>query len=161
MSISTSAVDLWRRPKNGIGLFGGGASKLLERSNGMKTKMAILLLVAVLVAPALATAASEDDFLAKTTRNILNLCNAAADDPLHDKAIHFCHGYLVGAYAYYAAESSGPEGKRLVCFPEPPPTRNSAIAMFLEWAKAHPEYMDEPPVETEFRFLMEKWPCER
>ena len=25
--------------------------------------------------------------------------------------------------------------------------------------KAHPQYRGEPPVESEFRFLMEKWPC--
>ena len=31
--------------------------------------------------------------------------------------------------------------------------------MFIDWAKAHPQYMDESPVETEFRFLMETWPC--
>jgi hypothetical protein len=31
--------------------------------------------------------------------------------------------------------------------------------MFIEWAKAHPEYLNEPPVETEFRFLIETWPC--
>jgi hypothetical protein len=29
----------------------------------------------------------------------------------------------------------------------------------MEWAKEHPQYMGESPVETEFRFLMEKWPC--
>jgi hypothetical protein len=127
----------------------------------MKKKMAVLMLVTVLLVPGIAAAASQEDFKAKTTRSILNLCTAAADDPLHDKAIHFCHGYLVGAYAYYAAQASGPEGKRLVCFPDPPPTRNGAIAMFLEWAKSHPEYMDEAPVETEFRFLMQQWPCKK
>ena len=128
----------------------------------MKTRLAILLLVAtVLMLPGLAAAVSEEDFQAKATRNIVNLCTASANDPQHDKAIHFCHGYLVGAYAYYSAMSSGPEGKRLVCFPDPPPTRNNAIAMFIEWAKGHPEYMDEAPVETEFRFLIEQWPCKK
>jgi hypothetical protein len=128
----------------------------------MKTKVAVLMLVVtVLMAPCLASAVSEEDFKAKTTRNLLNLCTASADDPLYDKAIHFCHGYLVGAYAYYSAESSGPEGKRLVCFPDPPPTRNNAIAMFIEWAKARAEFMDEVPVETEFRFLMQQWPCKK
>jgi len=31
--------------------------------------------------------------------------------------------------------------------------------MFVEWVKAHPQHWRETPVETEFRFLMEKWPC--
>jgi len=75
------------------------------------------------------------------------------------EAIHFCEGYLVGAYAYYDEENNGPKGQPMVCFPNPPPSRDAAVAMFVEWAKAHPQYMDERPVDTEFRFLMEKWPC--
>jgi hypothetical protein len=31
--------------------------------------------------------------------------------------------------------------------------------MFVEWVKAHPQYLKEKAVETEFRVLMEKWPC--
>ena len=34
-----------------------------------------------------------------------------------------------------------------------------AVALLIEWAQAHPEYLNEPPVETEFRFLIETWPC--
>jgi Rap1a immunity proteins len=49
--------------------------------------------------------------------------------------------------------------KRLVCFPNPAPSRNEAVAEFVQWAKARPQHMNELPVETEFRFLMEKWPC--
>jgi hypothetical protein len=125
----------------------------------MNRKVFFSLLIAALIIPGLAGAVTQEDFKAKTTQNLINLCTASAQDPFHSAAIHFCHGYLVGAYAYYAAESSGPEGKKLVCFPDPAPSRNDAIAMFVEWAKAHPEYMDETPVETEFRFLMDKWPC--
>ena len=33
--------------------------------------------------------------------------------------------------------------------------------MFIAWVQAHPQYMNEPPVETEFRFLTEKWPCQK
>jgi len=47
----------------------------------------------------------------------------------------------------------------MFCLPEPKPTRNDTIAMFISWAKQHPQYMYETPVETEFRFLNEKWPC--
>ena len=31
--------------------------------------------------------------------------------------------------------------------------------MFIDWATAHPQYMQDNPVETEFRFLMETYPC--
>jgi hypothetical protein len=127
----------------------------------MKRKVIVLLLVAVFALPGLARAVTEEDFKVKTTQDLINLCTASAEDPHRDKAVHFCHGFLVGAYQYYVAENAGPQGKRLVCLPDPPPTRNEGITMFVDWAKAHPQYMGENPVETEFRFLMEKWPCKK
>ena len=127
----------------------------------MKSKVVVLFLSVLLTLPALTLAGevSEKDFEVKTTQNLINLCTAAPDDPLYQQAINFCHGYLVGAFHYYVAESSGPKGTKLVCFPDPPPSRNEAIEMFIVWAKAHPQYMNEKPVETEFRFLMETYPC--
>ena len=123
-------------------------------------RVAIVLFLSVLLAlPAVSGGVSKEDFEAKTTQNIINLCTAAPEDPLYQQAVHFCQGYLVGAYHYYVATSSGPKGIKFVCMPDPPPSRNEAIRMFIDWAKAHPQYMDESPVDTEFRFLMETWPC--
>jgi len=122
----------------------------------MNRKLASLLIALTLMVPSLAGAVTAEDFEVKTTRNLLNLCTAPAESPYYASAVHFCHGYLVGAFAYYKAD-----GQQLVCFTKPEPTRNEAIKMFIEWAKAHPQYMDEKPVETEFRFLMEKWPCKK
>lgn len=127
----------------------------------MHRKLAVLLLVAALLVPGLAGAVTAKDFEAKTTRELLNLCTASSNDPLYQSAVNFCHGFLVGAYRYYQASDAGLEGYRLVCLPDPAPTRNAAIAMFIDWVQAHPQYMDEKPVETEFRFLMEKWPCKK
>ena len=127
----------------------------------MYRKLAGLLFVVAMVVPTYAGAVTEEDFKVKTTRNLLNLCTVSADDPQYKEAIHFCHGYLVGAYAYYMAEQSGEGSKPLVCLPDPPPSRNAAIAMFIDWARARPQYMDERPVDTEFRFLAENWPCKR
>ena len=127
----------------------------------MTTKTIVFFLSVFLTLPALALAGavSEKDFRAETTQDLINLCTATPDDPLCPHAINFCHGYLVGAFAYYEAASSGPKGTKLVCVPEPRPTRNEAIKMFIDWVKAHPQYLKDKPVETEFRFLMEKWPC--
>ncbi len=127
----------------------------------MCRKLAVFLMFFVfLLSGDVSAAVTDQDFSVKTTQNLINLCTASADDPLQKQAVHFCEGFLVGAYMYHVAENSGPEGKLLVCLPEKnPPTRNEAIAMFLEWAKAHSQYMGENPVETEFRFLTEKWPC--
>jgi hypothetical protein len=125
----------------------------------MKRTLVSLMLVAAFMLPRLAGAVSGEDFKVKTTRDLMNLCTVSADDPLRKEALNFCHGYLVGAYHYYEAENSGPGGARLVCIPNPAPSRNEAIGMFVEWTRVHPQYMDEKPVETEFRFLSEKWPC--
>jgi len=125
----------------------------------MRRMTIILLLTVGIILPGIAGAASEKDFEVQTTEDIINLCTAAPDDPLYDQAINFCHGFLVGAYRYYEAAGLGPAGLKLVCLPDPPPSRNDAFAMFVEWVKAHPQYLKEKAVETEFRFLMEKWPC--
>ena len=125
----------------------------------MRRKTIIWLLAAVILFPGFAGAVSEKDFEVQTTENIVILCTTATDDPLYHHAINFCHGYLVGAYHYHEAASSGPKGVRLVCPPDPMPTRNDTINMFIDWAKAHPQHWGEPPVESQFRFLMEKWPC--
>jgi len=125
----------------------------------MRRKMIILLLTVGILMPGFADAVSEKDFEVQTTENIINLCTASPDDPLYQQAINFCHGFLVGAYRYYEAAGSGPAGLKLVCMPDPPPSRNDTFAMFVEWVKAHPQYLKEKAVETEFRFLMEKWLC--
>ena len=125
----------------------------------MRHKVTIFFLSFLLTLPGLAAAVSEDDFEAETTQQLINLCTAAPNDPLYHQAVNFCHGYLVGAFDYYEAAQAGPKGSQLVCLPDPPPTRNDAIKMFIEWVKVHPQHLKEKPVETEFRFLMEKYPC--
>lgn len=127
----------------------------------MRRKAIIMLLAIVILLPKFADAVSEEDFEAKTTEEMINLCTVSPDDPLYHQAINFCHGYLVGAFHYYEATSMGPAGIKLVCPPDPRPSRNVTIEKFIEWANSHRQYWNEPPVETEFRFLMEIWPCKK
>ncbi|MCU0589261.1 MAG: hypothetical protein MUF52_14050 [Syntrophobacteraceae bacterium] len=127
----------------------------------MTKRWIVLMMIAGAFMPVAAGAVSDEDFKALTTQNLLNLCGAPTSDPLYREAHNFCQGYLVGAYHYYMAANEGPDGDRLVCFGDPPPSRKEAISLFMEWAKARPEYWTERPVETQFRFLTEKWPCKR
>lgn len=129
----------------------------------MVKKWTTILLPVLLLSPTAVGAVTADDFQVKTTQNLINLCTVSKSDPQHREAIHMCHGYLIGAVHYHEAAVSGLGSQRLVCFPEKgsAPTRDEAIAMFVEWAKARPQYMQEMPVETEFRFLVEKWPCKK
>lgn len=128
----------------------------------MKKKIMLMVLAGFLAFPVLASAGvTQKQFELKSTQDLIDLCTVTTDDPLYHQAVNFCHGYLVGAFQYYAAAAAGPNGVKLVCFPENHPTRNQVIDMFVQWAKAHPEYMQEMAVETEFRFLMEMWPCKQ
>jgi len=127
----------------------------------MYRKLLRILFLSLFLVPGIAAAVTQEDFLVNTTQNLLNLCTVSTDDPLQKEATHMCFGYLVGAFHYHEAAVSALGSQRLVCWPEKAPSRNEAIAMFVDWAKARPQYMNEMPVETEFRFLMEKWPCKK
>jgi len=128
----------------------------------MRRKLLTGLLFITLLSPGVAAAVTDEDFQVRTTQDLLDLCTVSASDPRAGEAIHFCHGYLVGAFHFYLAWTEGPGATaRLVCFPASGVTRNEAVAMFVDWAKARPQYMKEAPVETEFRFLTEKWPCKK
>ena len=124
-----------------------------------KKYLSILTLLSLLFAGSANANVTEDDFIALKTQNIINLCTASPEDPRYREAIHFCQGYLVGAFHYYSAQSANDPFMQTVCYPVPRPSRNMAIGMFVAWAKNHPEFMNELPVETEFRFLNETWPC--
>jgi hypothetical protein len=71
------------------------------------------------------------------------------------------HRLLLALGVVLVTENFGPEGAMLFCLLDPPPTRNAAINMFIEWTKARPQYMVEKPVETEFQFVTEQWPCKK
>ena len=121
----------------------------------------LLFLFALFVAGTAKANVTDEDFVAQKTQNLINLCTTSLQDPHYREAIHFCHGYLVGAYHYYQAQTADKAELKMVCAPEPKPSRNETIAMFISWAQKHPQYMNETPVETEFRFLTEKWPCKK
>jgi hypothetical protein len=119
----------------------------------------VFLLAMVMVHPVLAEDLNVEAFQVKTTKDLIALCDTSPDEPLYAAAVHFCHGYLVGAYHYHEASIAGPNAERIVCLPEVRPTRSKIVENFVQWTKAHPEYWDELPVETEFRFLTETFPC--
>jgi Rap1a immunity proteins len=125
----------------------------------MKYVLLALIVMEVALAKGVGATTKIEDFQVGSTKNLLNLCTVAADDPLYKEAIHFCHGYLVGAFHYYKSQETGPGGSKFLCLPETKPSRNETIEKFIAWAEKHPEYENEVPVETEFRFLTELWAC--
>lgn len=102
---------------------------------------------------------TRETFLTKTTQDLVDLCSAPESDPLYQAAIGFCLGFAVGALQTHLAENAGPDGKKLVCLPDPPPTREQGVQMFVTWAKQNQQFMKEAPVEGLYRFLIGRWPC--
>jgi Rap1a immunity proteins len=120
------------------------------------------LILIMSMVPIYASAATSDHFRVRSTADLVEICSTPANDSLYPAAISFCHGYAVGAYHYYQATVSGPEGKPFVCLPPaPPPTRTEGLQMFVAWARENPQHMGEPAVEALFRWLAAKWPCRK
>jgi Rap1a immunity proteins len=119
----------------------------------------LVLALAMGLWPMVAGAVTRDDFLARTDQDLLHLCAASPTDPMYTAAINFCQGYWVGAYQYYQMASAGPEGRRFICPPEPQPTRDQAVKMWIAWAREHPQNAGEPPVDNIFQFAAAQWPC--
>jgi hypothetical protein len=124
----------------------------------MARTLASLALAALALAQP-ANALGSDDFMARTQHDIVDLCTAPEDSDLYQASLAFCHGFLVGAYSAHMTEHAGPKAARIVCMPDPAPTRAESIAMYVDWAKAHPEYASESSIESLFKFLTERWPC--
>jgi hypothetical protein len=104
-----------------------------------------------------AHAVEPNNFTIEDTKDLAVLCTVADDHPLRDAAVHFCHGYLVGAYHYHVRSTAG---QPIVCMPDPAPSRNEAIQEFIAWANDNPQYLDEEAVDTMLRWLVMRFPCE-
>lgn len=120
---------------------------------------ALAILLVGLSGGAPAQAASPEDFRAETTREMVALCGADPASETYVAAIHFCHGFAIGAYQYHASLAAASPGNRFVCLPDPAPSRSAAIADFLGWMEQHAEYLPDPPVDSMFRYLASRYPC--
>lgn len=127
----------------------------------MKHYAIYLILVIFMSLPLTTHAADTADFGVKTTEDLLDLCASSPESNFYTEATNFCYGYMVGAYHYHTAIGQGSNAQQQICVPEPKPLRDEVIALFVEWAKANPQYHNESPIKTEFRFLKETWPCDR
>ncbi len=128
-----------------------------------ETALAGLALIAAVCAVALSTgpagAAEPKHFVVDNSRDLVALCTTVPEDPLHEEAVHFCHGYLVGAYHYHLLSTSGPGAEPMTCMSDPAPSRDEAVTDFIAWVVDNPRYMEEEAVDTMLRWLMDRFPC--
>lgn len=122
--------------------------------------MRSLLFAAVLAASGSAAAAADSsNFQLRNADDLVVACSVPANHPLHANATGFCHGLLVGAFTYYSSTVAAED--RFVCAPNPVPTRAKVMNDFVAWAKARPQVLKDPAVDTLFRYLAETYPCRK
>jgi Rap1a immunity proteins len=102
----------------------------------------------------------QDDFQVPTTANLIALCSADPTDPLYTAARNFCEGFVVGTYRMITIEEAASVSRRKsFCLPANGPTRNQAIADFVQWASSRPKTLASPPTDGIYEYLVTKYPC--
>jgi Rap1a immunity proteins len=119
--------------------------------------MMAALCLAAYCAPGRA-AVTEDSFMLRSTGDLIDLCTATPSDPMGTAALNFCQGFGVGVYRVLE-EVDGVRKLRTFCMPDPVPTRNEALASFVQWAKANPDQLGTAPQDGIAAFLLKQYPC--
>jgi hypothetical protein len=120
-----------------------------------------LLLAVVALWLLQAEAVTPDDFLMRTTQDLVDVCSVKPGEPNYEGALGFCYGYGTGAFHYYQTQAAASPEDAFLCLPEPTPPRAHVVQWFLAWAGQNPQYLKEQPVDSFFRFLQATWPCRR
>jgi hypothetical protein len=118
-------------------------------------------LAATAMLPLQPNAAAAAEVEVRTAGDLMNIC-AVTDNEAHvEGARGFCYGFLSGAANYHRSAHAGKKAKPLFCLPETGVTRADAAKRFVEWGRAHPQYMSETPVDGLMRFAAATWPCKK
>ena len=121
----------------------------------------LLIYAALASAPLLAIPAWAVDpinFQIRNNGDLVALCATPQSDPNYVAAIHFCHGFGVGFARYHEALEEGKGFEPLFCFPASV-TRTQALAEYVKYSKARPEYDKEAVGDVLIKFLIETYPC--
>lgn len=100
-----------------------------------------------------------EDFTLRTAADLVDICTLEQSHPDHVVARAFCYGFFEGGSHYHNTISTSPAYKKIVCGP-PQTTRTEAVEVFVTYVRANPQYASEAPIDTIFRSLVSKWPCE-
>jgi hypothetical protein len=101
---------------------------------------------------------SLEDFDLHTANDLLDVCSLDSGHSEHTIAMAFCYGFFEGATHYDDALADSGMSSDIVCNPAGI-TRTQAVAVFVQYMQANPQYGLEPPIDAIFRALVAKWPC--
>ena len=124
----------------------------------------LIVTLALLLASAAGAAAQEgfslDAFTVETGQDLLDVCTLDQSHVSHWEAQTFCYGYFQGGADFHQALVSGERHDPIAC-PPAGATIRDAVRHFVDYARAHPEYLSEAPMDVVFRAVTEAWPCPR
>jgi len=100
-----------------------------------------------------------ENFSLDTMGDLMALCGVDAADPNAVAAIHMCHGYFIGLVHFHIVMGRALEGNIYCMKDDERPTRDQAIAMLVEWSRAHPENNDLEAVDGVLKWAAETYPC--
>jgi Rap1a immunity proteins len=125
-------------------------------------KSSVALALGLALAPWASWAQSDgytlEDYQLGTSGDLLDLCTLDASHPQHWEARAFCLGYFTGGIHLHDALAASEDFPRIACAPADA-TRNDVVAVFVAYARAHPEHLEEKPMDTVFRAVNDEWPC--
>ncbi|HTH98190.1 MAG TPA: Rap1a/Tai family immunity protein [Stellaceae bacterium] len=121
-----------------------------------KRFLPVIALCAVLWPVAGHAAVTQDDFTVRSTGDLIDLCSASPSEPMGTAALNFCHGFGLGVVRVLQ-ELGRPSP--MFCMPNPPPTRNEAVASFVQWGKSNPSQLNTPAQDGVAAFLAAQYPC--
>lgn len=99
-----------------------------------------------------------ESFKLGKSEDLVTACTVPEGHPLHDTAKGFCLGYMTGAMQLYGAATASPEVENRVC-PGRVVPRAEMRDVFLSWAAANGDRMNEPAVDGLLRAAVEAFPC--
>jgi len=127
----------------------------------MRTSSVVLAL-AVALAPLTSWAQTDgytlEDYQLRTSGDLLDICALETSHVNYWEARGFCIGYFAGGIDLHDALAAAEDFPQIAC-PAEGVTRNDVVDAFVTYAQAHPEHLDERPMDTVFRAVTDRWPC--
>jgi hypothetical protein len=120
--------------------------------------LAAALLVGPTGAAAQGTGFTFEDFSVETTQSLLDICTVDASTPNQWEAKAFCYGYFQGGADFQEALTAGPNFQPIAC-PGDEVKVEDAVAVFITFAEANPQYLADRPMDSVFRAAAQAWPC--